>query len=56
LTFLQIRKFLENLGKTRQTRSQSTSQAIVRIRKIEAKMAEEVGFEPTFAPNENVND
>jgi hypothetical protein len=55
VTLLQIRKILENLGKTRQTRSQSTSQAIVRISKIWLKMAEEVGFEPTFLSNESVN-
>jgi hypothetical protein len=55
VTLLQIRKILENLGKTRQTSSQSTSQAIVRISKIGVKMAEEVGFEPTFLPTESVN-
>ena len=36
------------------TRSQSTAEAIFRIFPKPLKMAEEVGFEPTFLPTESV--
>jgi hypothetical protein len=55
LTLLQILPNLSESQKPHQTRSHPTAAAIFRIFSKPFKMAEEVGFEPTLPPNENVN-
>jgi hypothetical protein len=55
LTLLQILPKFSSIENPHQTLSQSRSAVIFQIFLNPLKMAEEVGFEPTFLPTESVN-